>query len=393
MRHKNRIAFSQNRVLRPLRLLLFRSGLLYIFFICGLQACNLPGPGLAQTPIPLTASLETSIVEHGVDPAQDGAQPVPGELDLATDNALVPSPESISTTASTPSALLTPSATLTVVPTAALLPGTPRTLGYSTNLHPIEVYPFGDGPERIVFIGGIHGGYEWNTILLAYQAVDYFVENPDQVPPGTSLYIIPAANPDGQVRVVGHPGRFTAAEVGSNTKPGRFNGAMVDLNRNWDCNWSPEGKWGDSDILTGTEAFSEVETRILRDFLLGLPADQVVFWHSAASAVYAAGCGELYEPAVELASRYARVSGYVYQENFTAYAVTGDATDWLSTVGIPAITVELSSHTDLDWERNLKAILDLLVNLATPESQSPDDPGKMYSRRRLELEEQAIDPQ
>lgn len=214
---------------------------------------------------------------------------------------------------------------------------------------------------NLVLIGGIHGGYEWNTILLAYKMIDYFTENPDVTPENFSIYIIPSANPDGQVKITGHIGRFLAEEVDTNTRQGRFNGANVDLNRNWDCNWSPTGTWLNQDILTGKEPFSEVESQILREFLVDkLPADLVVFWHSAAFAVYAAGCDELYKPAVDFAKVYAESSGYMYHASFTGYTVTGDATDWLATVGIPAITVELTNHYDIDWERNLDAILHIL---------------------------------
>ena len=45
-------------------------------------------------------------------------------------------------------------------------------LGTSTREYPIAAYQIGNGPIRLAFIGGIHGGYEWNTTLLAYQAID-----------------------------------------------------------------------------------------------------------------------------------------------------------------------------------------------------------------------------
>lgn len=236
-------------------------------------------------------------------------------------------------------------------------------LGYSTLHWSIEVHRFGRGPTNLVFIGGIHGGYEWNTILLAYRMISYFQENQGSIPPEVSLYIIPAANPDGQVLVVGHAGEFAAGEVGRDTVKGRFNAAGVDLNRNWDCNWSPTGQWVNREILTGTQPFSEVENRLLRDFLLDLPAHGVAFWHSAATGVYPGGCEGLYEPSVELAKIFAEASGYPYQESFTSYAVTGDAADWLSLQGIPAISVELSNHTDLDWEQNLQGVLAVLEGL------------------------------
>ena len=37
----------------------------------------------------------------------------------------------------------------------------------------IEAYTFGNGQNQLVFVGGIHGGYEWNSVLLAYKFIDY----------------------------------------------------------------------------------------------------------------------------------------------------------------------------------------------------------------------------
>jgi hypothetical protein len=275
------------------------------------------------------------------------------------------SPTISQTAIKTPDPTASPAHTLTVTaapsptprPTKTLKPGAKKTLGRSTNHWPIEAYQFGSGSINLVFVGGIHGGYEWNTILLAYEMIAYFTLNHDAIPPEIGLFIIPAANPDGQVQVVGHIGPFTPDEVGANTVQGRFNGAGVDLNRNWDCNWSAAGQWLDREILTGERPFSEIENQILREFILGLPADGVVFWHSAANGVYPGGCGEPFGPSVELAQVYAESSGYPFEDSFTGYAVTGDSADWLSLVEIPAITIELTNHYDLDIEQNIKAVL------------------------------------
>ena len=98
----------------------------------------------------------------------------------------------------------------------------PSTIGLSTEGYPIEVYRYGSGPIPVLFIGGIHGGYEWNTILLAYEFIDYFEANSSTLDPQLSVYIIPSANPDGQVRVIGHEGCFLPEEVKGNTLDGRF---------------------------------------------------------------------------------------------------------------------------------------------------------------------------
>lgn len=241
-----------------------------------------------------------------------------------------------------------------------------RLLGYSTLGWPIEYYQFGSGRFRMVFIGGIHGGYEWNTVLLAYQAIDYFTAHPEQLPDRVTLYIVPVANPDGLVAVVGHPGRFAPDEVGPDTLPGRFNGNGVDLNRNWACEWSATAYWREQEISGGAAPFSEVETRILRDFLGIVSADAVVFWHSAIPGVFAGGCHEPFSEAEALGAVYAQAAGYSSFETFDEYLVTGDATDWLSLRGVPAITVELSNHNDTEWEQNLAGMRAVLGLYGSP---------------------------
>jgi predicted deacylase len=265
---------------------------------------------------------------------------------LATAAAL-PSP--------TPDALPVPSA---AAASDAPADGRAAAIGFSAGGRPLTDYQFGSGPNQIALVGGMHGGYEWNTILLAYRLIDYFTQNPDAVPETVTLHIIPAANPDGQFAVAGRDGRFSPADVdaAADNFPGRFNGNGVDLNRNWDCQWQPAGKWRDQEIDAGEFPFSEPETAALRDFFLALQPTAVVFWHSAANGVYGAGCPDLYQPAYDLTQLYGSAAGYPVYESFDSYEVTGDASDWLALQGIPAITVELETHEALDWEKNLAGV-------------------------------------
>ena len=48
-----------------------------------------------------------------------------------------------------------------------------KVIGTSVQGRKIESYTYGNGETHIAFVGGIHGGYEWNSVLLAYQFVDY----------------------------------------------------------------------------------------------------------------------------------------------------------------------------------------------------------------------------
>jgi hypothetical protein len=209
-------------------------------------------------------------------------------------------------------------------------------------------------------VGGIHGGYEWNTILLAYEMIDYFQTHPESIPDSISLIIIPSANPDGQVLVTGKEDRFTAADVAENSTPGRFNANNVDLNRNWDCQWEPVGQWRSQQVSGGSAPFSEPESVVFRDYFLSQQPQAVIFLHSAANGVFAAGCPDTHLDSMLLAQAYGAATGYPVFEQFLSYPITGDAGDWLTTQGIASITVELVSHQAIEWPKNLAGMLAVL---------------------------------
>lgn len=238
-------------------------------------------------------------------------------------------------------------------------------LGRSSLGYPLTAWQVGRGPEAVVLIGGLHGGYEWNTILLAYQMLDYFAAQAAEIPPSISLYIIPSANPDGQALVTGTSERFTPADVAADAAPGRFNGRGVDLNRNWACDWVEEARWRDQRVWGGSAPFSESESQTLRDFILALQPRLTLFWHSAADGVYLARCDGVEAAATRrLASLYAAASGYALQEPFAHYPINGDASDYLSGLGLASFSVELSSHAALDWQQNLAGVQAVLAAVA-----------------------------
>jgi hypothetical protein len=229
-------------------------------------------------------------------------------------------------------------------------------IGASVEGRSIEAYQFGDGAVDLLFVGGIHGGYEWNSSLLAWQVIDYLTENPGEVPEGLTIHIIPVLNPDGLELVVGSGGRFILADVpnpGVRVGAGRFNANDVDLNRNFDCNWEPESTWRGNVVSAGMEPFSEPEAAALRDYIAAYPPAAVAFWHSQANNVYGSACNDgVLADTVALGAAYAEAGGYGFVELFDAYPVTGDVEGWLASQGIPAVTVELESFQDPEWERN-----------------------------------------
>ncbi len=242
--------------------------------------------------------------------------------------------------------------------------GQPQVVGRSVEGRPIEAYRFGTGEKDILFVGGMHGGYEWNSILLAYEIIDRLTDGTIAVPAGITVHVIPNLNPDGTFAVTGVVGRFTDADLGQqeDTSIGRFNANAVDLNRNFDCKWQSESTWRGAAVKAGSSPFSEPEAMALRDYVLTNSIEAAVFWHSQSDAVYASECEAGVLPdTLRLMDTYARAADYRTVEVFDAYPITGDAEGWLASIGIPAITVEFATHADMDLEQNLagvKAVLD-----------------------------------
>lgn len=229
-------------------------------------------------------------------------------------------------------------------------------IGQSVEGRDIVAYHYGDGETELLFVGGIHGGYSWNTVLVAYELMDYLEENEDTVPSNVTVTVIPVMNPDGLEATVGTSGRFTETDVPASDalrSAGRFNTNEVDLNRNFACDWAPESTWQSQTVSGGTAAFSEPESAAIRDYVAGNTPDAVVVWYSAAGGVFASSChdGVLPETAA-LTNLYADAAGYQAYESFDFYEITGDMVNWLAREEIPAISVLLSTHEDVEWDKN-----------------------------------------
>lgn len=241
---------------------------------------------------------------------------------------------------------------------------TTTVIGRSLQGRDIEVYSYGNGNTHLTFVGGIHGGYEWNSVLLAYKVIDYLNKNPTIIPKTITIDIIPSLNPDALYKVTGKDGRFDVEDVVTDKKiltSARFNANNVDLNRNFDCQWQPKSTWQSKTVSAGSAAFSEPEARALKEFIFKERPSAVVFWHSQANGVYASQCGKgILEATRAVMNTYATASGYPAIETFDAYVVTGAAEDWLASIGTPAVTVELKTHETIELEQNLSGVRALI---------------------------------
>lgn len=241
-------------------------------------------------------------------------------------------------------------------------------IGASAGGRNITAYHYGDGEKEILFVGGIHGGYEWNTVLVARELMDYLKSTPSFIPEGVQVTVIPVLNPDGLNRVVGTDGLFTKTDIPTSQATvisGRFNGNNVDLNRNFDCDWQANAKWQNKDVSGGSAAFSETESQAIKDYVATMKPTAVVVWYSAAGGVYSSNChnGILPETAT-LTDIFAKASGYPAFKDFNFYEITGDMVNWLAKEQIPAISVLLTNHEDTEWSKNVKGIEALLKHYA-----------------------------
>ena len=255
----------------------------------------------------------------------------------------------------TPTLTPSPSSPTPIPPTSTLAPPQPQIIGYSIAGRPLEVYRFGNGPIEKMIVAGIHGGYEWNTIVLADELIQYLKSHQEIIPPDHTLYILRAFNPDGFQRSRGFGGRA--------------NENNVDLNRNFPSNWKAEwpraGCWDYIPITGGTSAASEPETQALMAFIEDHDLKAFISYHSAALGIFPGGQPPD-EGSVSLAESIAQVSAYPYPPIDAGCMFTGQLVDWVSDQDIPAIDIELTNHQDSDFEINL-GILSVFLDWSFPE--------------------------
>jgi hypothetical protein len=233
-------------------------------------------------------------------------------------------------------------------------------IGESVEGREIVAYQYGTGTTEILFVGGIHGGYSWNTASLGHEINKYLLTNVNGIPSNVTATVIPVLNPDGLAKVVSTTGPFTASSVDATDEEkvaGRFNGNEVDLNRNFDCDWNSVGVWQNKEVDGGTRAFSEPESIAVRDYIMQNDVDSVVVYYSSAGGVFASSCfNGVLDETIELTNLYADASGYKAYEEFDFYEITGDMVNWLAKEEIPAISVLLTSQDEVELNKNIDGV-------------------------------------
>ncbi|XP_049829445.1 carboxypeptidase B-like isoform X2 [Schistocerca gregaria] len=145
-----------------------------------------------------------------------------------------------------------------------------ETIGQSFEGRPIDMIKIssgGDGTRPVIVIdAGIHAR-EWIAPAAALYVINQLVENAAESALTASVdwHIIPVLNPDG------YEYTFTSERMWRKTRSTESNLCVgVDGNRNYDFHWMEVGasSFPCSETYAGPEAFSESETRALRDHVL-----------------------------------------------------------------------------------------------------------------------------
>jgi len=131
----------------------------------------------------------------------------------------------------------------------------------------IKISSGGNGTRPVILVdGGIHAR-EWVAPGMALYIINQLVENNatnSSLTDAVDWYILPVLNPDGYEYT--HTNDRMWRKSRSPPPSGTCYG--VDQNRNWDFHWMENGasSYPCDEIFAGTQPFSEVENRNLRDF-------------------------------------------------------------------------------------------------------------------------------
>ncbi|MDH7512320.1 MAG: M14 family metallopeptidase [Clostridiales bacterium] len=216
-----------------------------------------------------------------------------------------------------------------------------------------------DEEEAEVFFLGCHHAREWISVEVPYLLGKFLLENYDtnaevrRLVNQSEVWIVPLVNPDGLEYTI-HYYRYWR----KNRRLNADGSYGVDLNRNYGYLWGYDNKGSSpepgSAVYRGTAAFSEPETRAVRDLFLQKNFRAMITYHSYSQVIlYPWGYTEtpsgkdslLRQIASQMSALMQPVNGRLYefgQASAKLYLTNGTTDDWtFGTAGIPSFTIEL----------------------------------------------------
>ncbi|UPT74038.1 MAG: M14 family metallopeptidase [Elusimicrobiota bacterium] len=213
----------------------------------------------------------------------------------------------------------------------------------------------------IVFLGTHHAREHLSTevpLLIAKHLVDNRAQ-PEiaRLLETRDVYFVPMVNPDG-VEYDIEGGRYHMHR--KNMAKNADGSTGVDLNRNYSWGWGGGGAspHPDDDTYRGPSAFSEPESRAVRDFVEARPNLKVMLSYHTFSELILYPWGGSDEPIpdakaraafIAMAGEMSKMTGYTPQQSSDLYIATGDTCDWAwGAKGIYAFTFELTPKSMWD---------------------------------------------
>jgi carboxypeptidase T len=238
-----------------------------------------------------------------------------------------------------------------------------REIGRSLENRPIWALRIGErrGSEHKLLFMGCHHAREWISVEVAYLLAEHLVKNASQALVRDwlqrgEIWVAPMVNPDG------HEYSRTQDRLWrKNRRPNPDGSIGVDPNRNYGYMWgtldiNTSSHVPSDDTYVGPRAFSEPETRAVRNLVARELFGGVITYHSFSQLIlYPWGYTEKSAPdafaglnMAELAKQMQQliydVHGKTYtpQQSSQLYPTAGDTTDWTyGEYGIPSFTIEL----------------------------------------------------
>ncbi|BDH60476.1 hypothetical protein MTP04_06060 [Lysinibacillus sp. PLM2] len=253
-------------------------------------------------------------------------------------------------------------------------------IGASVEGRPLYALKIGNGKEEIIMDASMHAREHMTTNVLLEMIDEYTYAYINEKKYGTynvkalldkvSIWYVPMMNPDG-VTLVQTKANSTAAtkllNKGSvNYNRWKANIRGVDLNRNFDGGWITKAstKYASYKNYKGTKAFSEPESRALRDFVAKHKFKSYISYHSSGSVLYYFHhqTSTQLKRDLALANSIKKETGYSIMPP-TGETGSGASTDWfIMNYKMPGITVEIApfqgetvvslKYWDSIWKKN-----------------------------------------
>lgn len=275
-----------------------------------------------------------------------------------------------------------------------------REIGRSVENRPIWALRIGErkGSTRKLLFMGCHHAREWIAVEVPYLLADYLVNNAGNSPVKQwlakgEIWVAPMVNPDGHEFCRTHNRLWR-----KNRRPNPDGSVGVDPNRNYGYMWGTVDNNTTShvpsdDTYIGPSAFSEPETRAVRDLVAHEHFRGVITYHSYSQLILypwgytnqpiavQADRDKITRLAKRMRTLIRGVHGVTYApmqaSQLYGVPVAGDTTDWTyGTYAIPSFTIELrpdsqaaggfilpASQIQPTWEENQPAVLEFIRKL------------------------------